>query len=284
VVRHVGNNLIGVLRSLFGTTYDHYPLLASSTWPALVRMEALAFSVGSLVCIAAVAARRELREKALQRYRHVLFVFLALAIFPIGGGTLIYPSVHYLIVPALCLFLIGVLAISLLLPHVRGGSLGWRGLIVVLTLAAIPTPFVLPTEYFDPGKAPVGSLGLTRNVTDAVELIRSLELAEPVHVLTFTDGIGELLGAGFHEVKIWRRGERPLKEYLADEHIDVIVTMEPGQRSFLVDDPYWETIQIEPAAAGFAPVTTPSGAAVARIWVRADLRKESVGTGDATAR
>jgi hypothetical protein len=140
---------------------------------------------------------------------------------------------------------------------------------------AVPTPFVLPTEYFDPGRSPVGNLGLTRNVTNTIELIRSLQLAKPVHVLTFTDGIGELLGVGFHEVKIWRRGERPLKEYLEDEHVDVIVTMERGRYSFLVDDPYWQVIQVDPAAAGFAPVATPHDA-MARIWVRADLLEDPI--------
>src|SRR4029450_13094961 len=109
--------------------------------------------------------------------------------------------------------------------------------------AAIPTQFVLPTQYFAPRKTPIANLGLTRDVTDTVQLIRALDFPKPAHVLTFTDGVGELLGDGFLEVKIWQRGEKPLKTYVEDEHVDVIVTLEPGRQSFVVDDPYWETIQ-----------------------------------------
>jgi len=96
-----------------------------------------------------------------------------------------------------------------------------------------------------------------------------LDLPKPVQVLTFTDGVGELLGEGFHERKIWQRGERPLKEYLEHEGIDVIVTLEPGRHSFRIDDPYWQTIQLEPEKTGFVLLTTPD--AIARIWVRAAL-------------
>jgi hypothetical protein len=49
----------------------------------------------------------------------------------------------------------------------------------------------------------------------------------------------------------------------------VIVTLDPGRYSFRVDDPYWETIQLEPSTTGFAPVATPEGTR-ARIWVRSD--------------
>jgi hypothetical protein len=170
-----------------------------------------------------------------------------------------------------CVLLAGALAVSIVLPDFSVRTPLRRGLLVLVVLALVPAPFVLPTAYFVPGKSPVGSLAVTRNVTDTVEVIRSLDLAKPVHVLTFTDGIGELLGDGFHEVKVWRRGERSLQAYLEDEHVDVIVTMERGRDSFLIDDPYWQTIQLDPAAAGFAPVETP-GDGVARIWVRQPAR------------
>jgi hypothetical protein len=197
-------------------------------------------------------------------------VFSVVALFPIAGATLVYPSMHYLLIPAVCVVLVGTLAVSILVPGLWMDSFPRQSLIALLVVAAVPTPFVLPAEHLAAGIAPIGRLAVTRDVTDTVELIRSLDLAKPVHVLTFTDGIGELLGAGFDEVKIWRRRERTLKAYLEQEHVDVIVTMERGRRSFLVDDPYWETFQLDPTSAGFACVATPSEA-VARIWVRAGL-------------
>jgi hypothetical protein len=219
-----------------------------------------------------VLVRRELRQVMLQRYRHVCAPFLALTAFPIAGAAVVYPSMHYLIIPAACLLLAVAFSMAIVLPDPSVTSPLRRGMIAVLCLAAIPTPFVLPSQYFASKKAPIASLRLTRDVTDAVHLIRALDLPKPAHVLTFNDGIGELLGAGFEEVKIWRRGEKPLKTYVEDEHVDVIVTLEPGWQSFVVDDPYWETIQVDPAATGFAPVATPHAAA-ARIWIRADLLK-----------
>jgi hypothetical protein len=271
VARHVGGNFVGVLQALFGATFDHYPLFAPAAWPRLVRAEAWLVAAVILGSIVAVGAGRERRKQALGRYAHVLIIFAAIAAFPIGGATLIYPRTHYLLVPAVCVLLAGALAVSIVLPDFSVRTPLRRGLLVLVVLALVPAPFVLPTAYFVPGKSPVGSLAVTRNVTDTVEVIRSLDLAKPVHVLTFTDGIGELLGDGFHEVKVWRRGERSLQAYLEDEHVDVIVTMERGRESFLIDDPYWQTIQLDPAAAGFAPVETP-GDGVARIWVRQPAR------------
>lgn len=269
VARHVGDNLAGIVRALLGHTFDHYPLLAATAWPSLVKVESLAVSLTSAACVATVLVRRESRAIMWRRHRHDLAVFLALAIFPIGGAAVVYPNVHYLIVPSVCLLLVAAFAIAIVLPEPAVTSPWWRGVVAALCLAVIPTPFALPTLYFAPKKAPVATLGLTREVTAAVHLIRRLALPPPVHVLTFSDGIGELLGDGFAEVKIWQRGDTPLKAYLEDEHVDVIVTLEPGRQSFRVDDPYWETIQLDPAATGFAPVATPPGA-TARIWVRAD--------------
>lgn len=271
---HVLDNLKGVLESLFGSTFDHFPLFAVSTWPWLVRTEDLAVAAAAFGCIIRVAASRELRRDTWQRYRQIFLILPVLTIFPIAGATLVYPRTHYLLVPSVCIILVGTLAVSILLPPMQVRSPFRRALIALLAVTAIPTPFVLPTDHLAAGIAPVGNLAVTRTVTDTVELIRSLDLPEPVHVLTFTDGIGELLGDGFHEVKIWRRGERPLKSYLEDEHVDVIVTTEQGRRSFLVDDPYWETIQLDPATTGFAPVATASDT-VARIWVRAGLLEKS---------
>jgi hypothetical protein len=98
-------------------------------------------------------------------------------------------------------------------------------------------------------------------------------LPAPVHVLTLNDGIGEMLGAGFQEIKVWQRGPQALEAYIRDKHVDVIVTLEPGQESFLVDDPYWKVIQFTPEEAGFTPRAVPGNESV-RVWVRSELVME----------
>ncbi len=269
VARHVGDNVAGIVRALLGATFDHYPLLAVTAWSSMAKIEALAVSLASAACVAAVLVHRELRAILWARHRHDGIVFLAVSLFPIAGAVVVYPNVHYLIVPSVCLLLVAAFAIAIVLPEPAVASPWRRGVVAALCLAAIPTSFSLPTRYFAPKRAPVAALGVTREVTNVVHRIRALDLPAPVHVLTFADGIGELLGDGFVEIKIWQRGAKPLRAYLADEHVDVIVTLEPGRQSFRVDDPYWETIQLDPAATGFAPVATSSGA-TARIWVRAE--------------
>lgn len=271
VARHVGDNVLGIARGLLAATFAHYPILAPATWQPAARVETLALMLASAACVATVLARRELRALAWQRYRHVGLVFLAMAAFPIGGAAVVYPNIHYLIVPAACILLASVLASALLLPD-AGATTAWqRGLVAVACLAAVPTPFVLPTEHVAGQRAPIAALAPTRHVTDAILRIRALDLPPPVHVLSLNDGLGELLGTGYEEIKIWRRGATPLATYIDDAHVDVIVTLDPGRYSFRVDDPYWETIQLEPAATGFAPIPMPEGAR-ARIWVRTDPR------------
>lgn len=269
VARHVAANMAGIARVLSGTTFAHYPLLTPATWPVSVALEMLVVAAASLACVVTVLARRDLRAAAARHYGDTGIVFCALAIFPLGGAAVVYPNIHYLIVPAACLLLVAVFAIAIRSPAPSVTSPWRRAAIALACLAAVPTPFVLPTEYFTGRRAPLAKLATTRDVTDAIQRIRALDLPRPTHVLTFNDGLGELLGTGFEEIKIWRRGTKPLKTLLADEHIDVIVTLDPGRYSFRVDDPYWETIQLAPETTGFAPLGGPEGAR-ARIWVRAE--------------
>lgn len=270
VARHVAANAAGILRVLAGATFAHYPLLTPPTWPVSVALEMLVVAAASLACVVTVLVRRDRRAVAVRDYGDAGVAFCALAIFPLGGAAVVYPNIHYLIVPAACVLLVTVFAIATLVPAPGERWRPWRRAAIALAcLAAVPTPFVLPSEYFAGRRAPLAKLATTRDVTDAIHRIRALDLPRPTHVLTFNDGLGELLGTGFEEIKIWQRGAKPLKALIADEHIDVIVTLDPGRYSFRVDDPYWETIQLEPATTGFAPVVTPEGTR-ARIWARAD--------------
>jgi hypothetical protein len=269
VARHVAANAAGIARVLLSETFAHHPLLAPPTWPALVALEMRLVAAASAACVVTVLVRRDLRAVAVRQHGDAGTVFCALAMFPLAGAAVVYPNIHYLIVPAACVLLVAVFAVAILLPASAITSPWRRGTIAVVCLAAIPTPFVLPTDHFAGRHAPLAKLTATPDVTDAIQRIRALDLPRPAHVLTFNDGLGELLGTGFEEIKIWQRGAKPLRMLLADEHIDVIVTLDPGRYSFRVDDPYWETIQLEPSTTGFAPVATPEGTR-ARIWVRSD--------------
>ena len=85
-----------------------------------------------------------------------------------------------------------------------------------------------------------------------------LKLLRP---LALRDGIGEMLGRGFHEVKVWER----------DDRIDLLGAAQrpgrAGRQSFAVDDPYWGVIETTPEAAGFRSVPVPDHDDV-RVYVR----------------
>src|SRR5262249_9405108 len=157
----------------------------------------------------------------------------------------IFPLAHYLIIPAVLFMLTATLALTVMLPARSVVSWRTRILAAVACLVAVPKPFVLPSDYVVPDSPFKGRIAVTRTVTDTIDFVRSLGRTPPVHVLPFRDRIGELLGTGFNEVKVWQKGAQPLDAYIRDHKIDVIVSMEPGQESFLIDDPYWKVIQYD---------------------------------------
>jgi len=266
VARHLADNLVGVLRTIFIETFSHYPLVAPANWPRAASAENLLVATAAMGGIVAACVNQDTRARALSQYYRLLPLAVA-SVVSIGMGILIFPSRHYLLIPAVCVILVASLAAALLLPELPIRSWFGRASVALVCLAVTRTPFVLPADYFAPDTRLGARVRVTRDVTDTIMLIRSLGLPGPVHVLTFTDGLGELLGPGFREIKVWTRGNRSLKDFILEEQIDVIVTMEPGRFSFLLDDPHWDLIQQNPAAAGFASVPTPGGGP-ARVWVR----------------
>ena len=283
VAHHLADNVLGTLRFLIMSAFDHYPLLAPATRPVLVRAESLLASAVALGILVAVAARRGWRREMLDRYGHVLVPWATVTAFAVGATTAIFPLPHYLVLPSVFLLLAATAAATVTLPSYSVSSRPGRVLAALACLAAVPKPFVLPTAYVVPGSAFKGRITVARTVADTIHFIRSLGLPAPVHVLAMTDGIGEMLGAGFEEVKIWQKGGQPLQAYLRDRHVDVIVSMEPGRSSFLVDDPYWELIQKTPEQTGFTRLAVP-GHQIPRLWVRSDLlRKHKASNGNGGA-
>jgi len=270
VMHHLSDNLFGTLRFIVGAAFDHYPLLAPATRPALVQAESWLVSAivfGSLIL---VAARPGLRRALVGRYGHVLVPYTVVAAFAVAAATAIFPLSHYLVIPGVFLVLAATLAATLLVPT-SPARYSWRArtLAALACLVAVPRPFVLPSAYVVPGSNFKGRIEVTRTITDTIAFIRSLELPAPVQVLTLTDGIGELLGRGFHEVKMWQKGAQPLDAYIRDNHIDMIVSLEPGRQSFSFDDPYWNLVQTTPDAAGFTRFTIPNHETV-HVYVRTE--------------
>lgn len=269
VARHLADNLMGSVVFLGRTAFAHYPVLAPATWPSLVRAEAAAASLAIVGGLALAAARPAIRRTMVQRYGHLAWPYVILAGSCVTSAVVIYPLARYLLIPAVLLLIAGTLALALLVPDGRPWSGRAHLLAALVCLAAVPRPFVLPSAYVPDAPPFTGSVTVTRPILDTLEFIRSLPLTPPVQVLTFTDGIGEMLGPGFNEVKVWQRGSQPLEEYVRERRVDVIVTMEGGRGSFLVDDPYWTRLQAAPEATGFVQRSVPTAAQV-RIYVRAD--------------
>ncbi len=268
-VHHLTDNLLGVASFMMTTAFDHYPLLVPATCPGLVKVESLLVAMAAFGSLILVAVRPRLRRQMLDRYGHVLLPYALLAIPSLAGATLVFPQAYYLVIPGVLLMLAATLALTLIVPTRPVFSARTRVLAALACLMAVPKPFVLPSAYLVDGSPFKAHIAVVRTVTDTVAFIRCLRLAAPVHVLTFTDGIGEMLGPGFEEVKLWEKGEQPLETYLRDNDVAMIVSLKHGQEGFVGSDPYWHVLQYTPEAAGFTHVSVPDHDAVV-LYVRAD--------------
>lgn len=273
IMHHLTDNLVGTMKFMVGSAFDHYPLLAPATRPALVKAESVGVSAAVFGSLIVVAGRRALRRQLLDRYGHVLFPYATIATVSIISAIAIFPLARYLVIPAVLLLLAGTLAVTLIIPAAPVSSWRNRVLAALVCLVAIPRPFVLPSAYVVADSPFKGRITVARTVADTIAFIRSLGLSAPVQVLTFTDGIGDMLGTGFHEIKVWEKGVQPLEEYIRDNHVAVIVTMEPGTSSFVVQDPYWTLVQNTPDAAGFTRLSVPNQESV-RVYVRTELAQK----------
>jgi hypothetical protein len=272
---HLADNLLGALRFMVTSVFNHYPLLAPATQPYLMMIENALAAGAAFGGLLLVAARRDWRRQMRARYGHLLLPYAVLLGVAFLSATAIFPAVHYLVIPAVLLMVAGALAATLIIPCRPDYSRRTCVLAALACLVAVPRPFVLPSAYVVPGSPFKGELVVERTIIDTIAFIRALELPPPVAVLTVTDGIGEMLGAGFHEIKIWERGAQPLESYVRDKNVAVIVALEAGRQSFIVDDPYWMLLQISPDAAGFTLLSVPNHERV-RVYVRADLRKPAL--------
>jgi hypothetical protein len=267
---HVGQNFLGSIGFLAGSAFDHYPVLTPATSTTAAKAESLLTSAALLGLLGAAVVRRAWRRQLVDRYGHVLFTYAILAAVPIASAIVIFPLARYLVVPAVLLLLMATLAATIIVSEPAVRSWPARLALALLCVAAIPRPFVLPSAYGVPDAPFKGRITVARPIAETIAFIRHLGLPQPVQVLTFTDGIGELLGPGFHEIKAWQKGQRSLEEYIRTNDIAVIVTLERGTDSFVVRDPYWTLIQSTPEAAGFTQVPVP-GQDVARVYVRTSV-------------
>lgn len=279
VLRHVADNAAGAVRLLATESFAHYPILLPPAWPAARSIENFVFSIAAATLLIGAATGSGRRRAVAGYLRGCATPLAGVAASSLAAAVAIYPERHYMVTPlVLALPLFAVIAVAIAPPApliTRRQALGAAALAII----AVPTPFAMPATFTAPRESAAGRVAVLRPVTDTVHRIRSLDLPPPVRVLTFTDGIGELLGEGFEEVKVWRMGARPMRDYVRDERIDVIVTMERGRKSFLVDDPYWTLVQTDPVTAGFTQVPTDSRLP-ARIYVRAQANGEHRGHSD----
>ncbi len=274
VMHHMFDNLLGTVRFMTASAFNHHPLFVPATCPSLVKAESLVVSAAVFGSLLLVASHPGWRRQMFDRYGHALFAYATLATCSLASATVIFPQAGYLVIPGVLLMLSGTLAATLMIP--QGQAFAWRkrALAALLCLVAVPRPFVLPSAYAVAGSPFKARIVVARPVTDTIEVVRSLKLPAPVQVLTLTDGIAQMLGAGFHEVKMWQKGAQPLQAYMYDNDIGMIISLEAGRNSFVVDDPYWTLIQNTPELAGFTRLPVPNHEVVG-VYVRADLLKRA---------
>jgi hypothetical protein len=270
VAHHLFDNVLGTAGFMLVSAFNHHPVLAPANQNALVRAEVLLLSAAAFGSLVWVSGRRELRRHLCQRNGHVLLSYAVVAVFCLGSAVVIFPAAHYLMIPGALLIVAASVAAAAIIPRSVEGSWRWQLGGALLCLIAMPKPFVLPSDYAVPGSSFVGRISVARRVVDTVQLVRSLNLPAPVQVLTTTDGIGEMLGEGFREIKVWQKGPQPLPAFMHDNDVGVIVNLEGGRDSFTVDDPYWRLIHDHPGEAGFVLAPVPHHENVG-VDVRADL-------------
>lgn len=270
LLHHVLNNVLGTAGFLAASAFDHYPLLLPANRPVLVKAESLLVAAAVFGGVFVVMRRPELRGRLIDRYGHTLLPYVALTACSVGAATAVFPQAYYLVIPAVLLMLAGALAATLIIPEGFGLSPRQRAVAVIVCLVAFPRPFVLPSAHVASSSPFQGRVIVARAVTDTIGVVRSLGLPAPVHVLSFTDGIAEMLGTGFHEVKIWQKGAQPLEVYIRDKDVGAIISLGAGRESSMDNDPDWRAIQITPERIGFVRVPVPNNDGVG-VYVRADL-------------
>jgi hypothetical protein len=265
---HLAINLAMTVWFLAATAFDHYPVLVPANLPRLVHAENLAAAAVAVGILAVVLRTPTHRRAWLGRHGETLRIHALIAASPLVASIVIYPVTHYLLIPAVLLFVAVGLAATQLMPAAALSRPRAGLLAALLCLAAMPRPFVLPAAERT-GASFVGRINVTRPVHDTVAYIRGLGLPAPVQVLTVTDGLGDLLGDGFEELKAWQV-DQPLESYLAKHGVDLIVSLDPGKYSFMLPDEYWPKLQEDPAAGGFAQLKVPNHPEIS-LYVRREL-------------
>ncbi|HYD49224.1 MAG TPA: hypothetical protein VEB21_12785 [Terriglobales bacterium] len=235
VLRHGIGNAAGILRFLTTQAFDHYPVVRSAS-----QLENAATTAAVLALAAAFAFKPPLRRRwwASPHGWHAL-----VACCSVAAAVVIHPSAHYLIFLAVTLLVAAAAAAARWLPPLPSSPLAaWAAALACLLL--VPRPFTA---------APAGA----RKVTDTVHFVRSLNLAAPVRVLTANDGLANLLGEGFEEVRLWQKGSQPLSDYLHEQDIALVVALELQHQSFAVGDPSWTWFQNAPETAGYGRLAVP---------------------------
>jgi len=269
VTHHVAANALGTLAFLAGETGAHRPIVPA-VWRGAARLENVLTSLTLLGILVAAGARHVWRRRVLDQHGDALLLSGAVAGASIAAAVVVFPSPRYLAIPAVLIILNAALVAAALLPVAPPLSRPGRALAALGCLAAVPRPFVLPSDYVGGGAPFQARIAVARRVTDTLARIRALHLPPPVSVLTDTDGVGEMLGDGFVEVKLWQKGAQPLDAFMREHDVGVIVNLQGGRESFAAADPYWARIQLDPDEGGFTRVPVPEDDRVG-VYVRKDL-------------
>lgn len=268
MARHLAGNLGGSVAFLLGDAFRHYPLLAPPDRPTAVALEGWLLAAAAYGALALVAVRPARRRLLLARHGDALLWYAAVTVACLAAATVVYPRAHYLVIPGALALIAATLAAPLLLPEPVARPWPVRLAAAAVALALVPRPFLLPGAHAVAGAPFTARVDVVRPVADTLAVVRGLALPPPVRVLTLSDGFGDLLGPGFEEVRMWQKGDQPLRTYLDERRVDVIVAMRLEHHSFVVDDPLWLTIQTAPERAGFERVPVPGHPEVG-VFVRA---------------
>jgi hypothetical protein len=226
------------------------PLLPTQApWAQTAGMWVLRLAALAAVAWGLLRSRSELRARL--RERGPQLVMLGLLCAPaVVSAISIYPRVHYLLLQGVLI----ALALSVLTTPAAAPTLDRRRMLglSVAGLAVIVLTPVVGATWYAAGQEVQGSPN-----RDTVLFIRGLGITAPTNLLEAEGGFHVYLGDQFRRVPPFLK-ESDADTFLRERKVAMIVVSEKLLRDRrYANDPTWQAILADPAAAGFTRLAIP---------------------------
>lgn len=253
VLRHIGSNIVNYLLTVIQMPFVHFNVIL----PGASRAASLAEGGFLMLGLAgwAFAVRKalfaNLGSKAGQ-HTLLLYSFGCFALPAAVSAIVIYPEQHYLIAQLTLAAIVGSVILSSDRP--RAAELPARGLLAIVALLVIATPFISTNWYFsEQGRAEDRQL----NNLHTIEYLRSLNITQDMNMLEADGGYYIYVGDQVHRVPQYTK-DTDFTTFMRRTKLDlIVVSSELAGDSRFKDDPTWVAFLSNSRAFGFEAVDIP---------------------------